>query len=134
MGLILSGWFPGVYTDSELVRRYSGGVFLDPLHCAADAVNVLVSEQAVLSMEEAVSVRLSPAGVQSVSLGSLASSGDPQEDFPPLSTHGQSTSAVHRERRRSHCALASQARCGRGEKFGTQRSRHTPQEFGAFLA
>ena len=76
------------------VRRHPGGVFLDPLHCAADAANVLVSEQAVFSMEEADSVRLSPAGVQSVSLGSLASSGDPQEDFPPLSTHGQSTSAV----------------------------------------
>ena len=140
-----------VFRQRTQVRRYSGGVFLDPLHCAADAANVLVSEQAVLSMEEAVSVRLSPAGVQSVSLGSLASSGDPQEDFPPLSTHGQSTPAVlsrsaldaqrlrrnagrflcifaggvYRERRRSHCALASQADLGEALYTGATTSRRS---------
>ena len=53
-----------VFRQRTQVRRYSGGVFLDPLHCAADAANVLVSEQAVLSMEEAVSKRLSLAGVR----------------------------------------------------------------------
>ena len=41
-------------------------------------MSVRVSEQAVPSMEEAVSERLSPASVQSESLGSVAASGVPQ--------------------------------------------------------
>ena len=41
-------------------------------------MSVCVSEQAVPSIDEAVSERLSPACVQSESLGSVAASGDPQ--------------------------------------------------------
>ena len=44
----------------------------------ASSMSVCVSEQPVPSMEVAASERLSPASVQSESLGSAAASGDPQ--------------------------------------------------------
>ena len=144
MGLILSGWSPGVYTDSELVgsvmRELSAPLRARRL-CSVNALRCVVT-LAVCSW-----IHFTVQQMQRM----FSCPGDPQEDFRHSrhmdsllqqssravrwmpNAYGEtagrflriSAGGVYGERWRSHCALASQARCGRGSIHGATTSRRS---------